>query len=53
MAGLNIGTDMLVWLCPLPVIWGVQLPKRQRVILRIVFGLGIGYVMRTPGHMGG
>ncbi|KAM3418279.1 hypothetical protein BST61_g4280 [Cercospora zeina] len=39
-AGLNIATDVAITSLPLPVLNGLELPKRQRRALMLVFGLG-------------
>ncbi|RPA95801.1 hypothetical protein L873DRAFT_1837050 [Choiromyces venosus 120613-1] len=39
-AGLNILTDVLIYLLPMPILWGIQLPKRQKVGLCAIFSLG-------------
>ncbi|KAJ4417854.1 hypothetical protein N0V82_005911 [Gnomoniopsis sp. IMI 355080] len=40
-AGINIVTDFIVWLLPLPLIQSLQLPMRQKALLCMVFGLGL------------
>lgn len=40
-AGINIVTDFIVWLLPLPLIQSLQLPMRQKTLLCMVFGLGL------------
>jgi len=40
VAGLDIGLDVLVLVLPLPGIWGLRLPRRQKVALMVVFLLG-------------
>lgn len=37
---MNIATDIAIGLLPLPVLKQLQLPKRQRIALMVVFGLG-------------
>ncbi|KAF2169823.1 hypothetical protein M409DRAFT_52318 [Zasmidium cellare ATCC 36951] len=39
-AGINIGTDILTAILPLPVLKQLELPKRQRYALMTVFTLG-------------
>ena len=41
MAGFNLITDTLLVTIPLPVINSLQLPKRQKYTLLVVFGLGL------------
>lgn len=43
-AGVNIATDIGIGLLPLRVLKELELPKRQRVALMVVFGLGGLYV---------
>lgn len=39
-AGINITTDFIVFLLPIPLINSLQLPIRQRILLIMVFCLG-------------
>lgn len=39
-AGINIGTDIMTAILPLPVLRQLELPRRQRRALMIVFALG-------------
>lgn len=39
-AALNIFTDFLTYTLPMPMLWRLQLPKRQRIGLIIILGLG-------------
>ena len=36
---LNIATDFLIFLIPLPVIWQLQMPSRQKTLLLVIFAL--------------
>lgn len=38
--GLHMITDFLIFLLPMPVVWSIQLPKRQKLALSGVFGFG-------------
>lgn len=38
--GLNIATDFLIFVIPLPVIWQLQMPARQKILLLVLFALG-------------
>ncbi|KAK3329169.1 hypothetical protein B0H66DRAFT_15054 [Apodospora peruviana] len=38
--GLHMVTDFLIFLLPMPVVWTIMLPKRQKIMLFGVFGLG-------------
>ncbi|KAH6869522.1 hypothetical protein B0T10DRAFT_523655 [Thelonectria olida] len=40
MAGFNLATDMAIFCLPLPVIRGLQLPRKQKAMLFAVFCLG-------------
>ncbi|KAK4235415.1 hypothetical protein C8A03DRAFT_36729 [Achaetomium macrosporum] len=41
MAGVNVFTDFAVFTMPIPVISSLQLPRKQKAMLLIVFTLGI------------
>ncbi|EAQ86279.1 hypothetical protein CHGG_07532 [Chaetomium globosum CBS 148.51] len=41
MAGVNVVTDFAVFTMPIPVISSLQLPRKQKAMLLIVFTLGI------------
>ncbi|KAL2138503.1 hypothetical protein VTI28DRAFT_6653 [Corynascus sepedonium] len=41
MAGVNVVTDFAIFTMPIPVISSLQLPKKQKAMLLIVFTLGI------------
>ena len=41
MASFNLITDVALFILPLPVIHSLQLPRRQKWTLIIVFGLGL------------
>jgi hypothetical protein len=43
-AGLHMATDFLIFLLPLPVIFRLRLPRRQKIGLCLVFLLGFWYV---------
>ena len=38
---VNIFTDFLVTVLPMPLIWNLKLPTRQRLAVISIFGLGI------------
>jgi hypothetical protein len=38
---INIFTDFLVTVLPMPLIWNLKLPTRQRIAVISIFGLGI------------
>ena len=39
-AGFNIATDLLLCFLPLPTIWALRMPKTQRVVVCVLFGMG-------------
>ncbi|OCT47202.1 hypothetical protein CLCR_02622 [Cladophialophora carrionii] len=39
-SGFNIVTDVAVWVLPMPVLWKLQLPRKQKISLVAVFALG-------------
>jgi hypothetical protein len=39
-AALNIFTDFLTYTLPMPMLWKLQLPKRQKIGLVTILGLG-------------
>ena len=38
--GMHMGTDYLIFIAPLPAIWGLTLPRRQKIVLVGIFALG-------------
>ncbi|KAL2150964.1 hypothetical protein VTH82DRAFT_6062 [Thermothelomyces myriococcoides] len=38
--GLHMATDYLIFLLPMPVVWTIRLPRRQKFALSCVFGFG-------------
>lgn len=38
---INIFTDFLATVLPMPLIWNLKLPARQRIAVISIFGLGI------------
>lgn len=40
-ATINIATDVAIFFLPLPILWGMRLPKRQKAILLLTFGTGL------------
>lgn len=47
-AGVNIATDLLLCFVPLPTIWRLQMPKAQRVVVCLIFGMGTLYALLSP-----
>ncbi|KAL8671865.1 MAG: hypothetical protein Q9168_003655 [Polycauliona sp. 1 TL-2023] len=39
-AGINTLTDILILILPMPIIWRLQVPLRNKIILSLIFGLG-------------
>lgn len=48
LTGLQIGTDFLIFLLPLPVVWSIRAPKDQKIVLTIVFSFGFLSVTLPP-----
>ena len=40
-APVNIITDLIILLLPVPVLKAMRLPKKQKIILHITFGFGV------------
>lgn len=40
-APVNIITDLIILLLPIPVLKAMRLPKKQKLILHITFGFGV------------
>ncbi|KAK3986059.1 hypothetical protein QBC44DRAFT_352606 [Cladorrhinum sp. PSN332] len=38
--GMHMVTDFLIFLLPMPVVWSIRLPRRQKLALSGVFGFG-------------
>ncbi|KAM7194637.1 hypothetical protein V8F20_007829 [Naviculisporaceae sp. PSN 640] len=38
--GLHMVTDFFIFLIPMPVVWSITLPKKQKLMLFLVFGFG-------------
>jgi len=38
--GLHIATDFLIFLIPIPVVWSMIIPIRQKIGLILIFALG-------------
>ncbi|KAE9363857.1 hypothetical protein N431DRAFT_432028 [Stipitochalara longipes BDJ] len=58
-AGVNIATDLLLCFLPLPTIWKLQMPKAQRIVVCVIFGMGTFACVATTlrltqlGHLSG
>ena len=44
-AGFNIATDIILCVAPMPLLWAMNLPTRQKFIVCILFGIGL---LRVP-----
>lgn len=44
-AVINVVTTMIVWVLPIPRVWGLQIPRSQKVALSLVFALGLLWVI--------
>jgi hypothetical protein len=40
-APVNIVTDIAIFFLPMPTLWRMRLPKKQKIILLLVFGTGL------------
>jgi hypothetical protein len=40
-AGIQIATDIIILILPMPLLWKLQMPRRQKYGVVAVFGLGI------------
>jgi hypothetical protein len=47
-SSINIATDLVLWFAPLPVFWGMNMSKRERVMICGLFGFGLLFV--PPNH---
>jgi hypothetical protein len=45
--GVNSMSDLLIFLWPARTLWGVRLPKQQRIGLVLVFSMGVMYGLCT------
>jgi hypothetical protein len=36
----NTITDLIVVLLPMPVLWNMKIPQKERIMVRILFGIG-------------
>lgn len=45
-AGINISLDFIIYITPMPMLWSVQRPIRERMALIVVFAIG-GFVCVT------
>lgn len=47
-SSIGIALDWMIWILPIPVVGRLKLPRRQKLSLLVVFGLGGLYV--SPGN---
>lgn len=43
-AAVNVFTDLVILLLPMPIIWRLKIPTRSKLSLSFIFGLGFVYV---------
>lgn len=44
---MNIASDLLIFTLPLPIVWRLQLPLKERLGVLLIFMSGLMYVMKT------
>jgi len=44
VAFLNLFTDLMIVIMPMPLVWKLKMPRSKRLALMGIFGLGIMYV---------
>jgi hypothetical protein len=44
----NLITDIVIFLMPIPVIWQLQLQAKKKLLLSVIFSIGLAYV--TPSQ---
>ena len=50
-AAINVMTDLLILVLPMPIIWRLSIPLKRKISLSFVFGLGFLYVyIRSQMH---
>ena len=47
-AVINMVLDITILSLPMPLVWRLQMTRRRKIILTIVFGLGFMYVLVLP-----
>lgn len=45
---LDVATDCLIFLLPLPMIWNLQTAMRNKIGLSLIFSIGVVYVDLSP-----
>lgn len=40
-AGISTFTDLWILVMPMPMVWGLNMPLRQRVSIMVLFALGV------------
>ena len=38
---IDVGTDIFIWLLPIPMVWNLQLPRGNKIGLTAIFGIGL------------
>lgn len=44
---MNIASDLLIFILPLPIVWRLQMPLKERLGVLLIFMSGLVYVMKT------
>ncbi len=52
-SAFNVFTDVIILVLPMPTVWKLQLPIRQRIAVMGIFATGALYVMVRPCFTGG
>jgi hypothetical protein len=47
-SGMSMATDILIFCIPIPSVWKLQLPLRQRIMVLLIFCLGFLYDNLLP-----
>lgn len=52
IAVFNLILDVTVVVLPMPILWGLQMPTKKKVVLSGIFGMGIAYdTLRLTGNL--
>ncbi|KAJ5766903.1 uncharacterized protein N7511_004519 [Penicillium nucicola] len=50
-AGIQIGTDLVILILPMPLIWKLHMPRRQKYGVLLCFGLGIFVIATSSARL--
>jgi hypothetical protein len=50
-AGIQIATDIIILILPMPLLWKLQMPRRQKFGVVAVFGLGIVVIATSSARL--